>query len=276
MLITFSGLTTALHFDKIVGMIPLFKSHYSIGKSILTLDDPITHKEGGSDSVFSIAVENKLKEVVLVEDSLTGFLQAKKNADNLNLKLIFGLRIDMRENASIDPKEESVKSSHKIILFARDAEGCKLLNTIYSEAFTEHHNCVDHKVLKKHWNDDHLVLAIPFYDSFIYNNLMKFANCTPSFGFTNPTFFIEQNGLPFDNFLEQKVKNYASKNNNKVEYTKSIYYKNKSDVTALQTYKCITGRTFGNKTLSKPNLDHFGSNEFCFESWKENNERITA
>jgi len=228
MLITFSGLTTALHFDKIVGMIPLFKSHYSIGKSILTLDDPITHKEGGSDSVFSIAVENKLK------------------------------------------------SSHKIILFARDAEGCKLLNTIYSEAFTEHHNCVDHKVLKKHWNDDHLVLAIPFYDSFIYNNLMKFANCTPSFGFTNPTFFIEQNGLPFDNFLEQKVKNYASKNNNKVEYTKSIYYKNKSDVTALQTYKCITGRTFGNKTLSKPNLDHFGSNEFCFESWKENNERITA
>jgi len=273
MLITFSGLTTVLHFDKIVGMIPLFKSHYSIGKSILTLDDPITHKEGGSDSVFSIAVENKLKEVVLVEDSLTGFLQAKKNADNLNLKLIFGLRIDMRENASVDPKEESVKSSHKIILFARDAEGCKLLNTIYSEAFTKHHNCVDHKVLKKHWNDDHLVLAIPFYDSFIYNNLMKFANCTPSFGFTNPTFFIEQNGLPFDNFLEQKVKNYASKNNNKVEYTKSIYYKNKSDVTALQTYKCITGRTFGNKTLSKPNLDHFGSNEFCFESWKENHER---
>jgi DNA polymerase III alpha subunit len=276
MLITFSGLTTMLRFDKIVGMIPLFKSHYSIGKSILTLDDPITHKQGGSDSVFGIAVENKLKEVVLVEDSLTGFLQAKKNADNLNLKLIFGLRIDMRENASIDPKEEPVNSSHKIILFARNAQGCKLLNTIYSEAFTEHHNCVDHKVLKKHWNDEHLVLAIPFYDSFIYNNLMKFANCTPSFGFTKPTFFIEQNGLPFDNFLEQKVKNYASKNNNKVEYTKSIYYKNKSDVTALQTYKCITGRTFGNKTLSKPNLDHFGSNEFCFESWKENYERITA
>ena len=70
-----------MFFDKIVGMLPLFKSHYSIGKSILTLDDPITHKEGGSDSIFSIAVENNLKEVVLVEDSLTGFLQAKKNAD---------------------------------------------------------------------------------------------------------------------------------------------------------------------------------------------------
>ena len=126
MLITFSGLTTMLRFDKIVGMIPLFKSHYSIGKSILTLDDPITHKEGGSDSVFSIAVENKLKEVVLVEDSLTGFLQAKKNADNLNLKLIFGLRIDMRENAKVDPKEEAVNSSHKVHFCAR----CKRMPTI--------------------------------------------------------------------------------------------------------------------------------------------------
>ena len=85
-------------------MIPLFKSHFSIGKSILTLESPDKDKEGGSDSIFSIAKENSLKEVVLVEDSLTGFLQAKKNADNLNLKLIFGLRIDMREDASIDPK----------------------------------------------------------------------------------------------------------------------------------------------------------------------------
>ena len=272
-LITFSGLTTWLHFDKIVGMLPLFKSHYSIGKSILTLDDPITHKEGGSDSVFSIAVENNLKEVILVEDSLTGFLQAKKNADNLNLKLIFGLRIDMREDASIDPKSESVSSSHKIIIFSKNSEGCKLLNSIYSEAFTKNYNCVDEKILKKHWNKNNLLLAIPFYDSFIYNNLMKFSNCTPSFNFCKPVFFIENNSLPFDKFIEQKVKNYATKYKSETESVKSIYYKNKNDVTALQTYKCITGRSFGNKTLSKPNLDHFGSNEFCFESWKENNER---
>jgi DNA polymerase III alpha subunit len=265
-----------MFFDKIVGMLPLFKSHYSIGKSILTLDDPITHKEGGSDSIFSIAVENNLKEVVLVEDSLTGFLQAKKNADKLNLKLVFGLRIDMRENAGIDPKEEPTNSAHKIIIFARDSVGCKLLNNIYSEAFTKNHNCVDEKTLKKHWKKKHLILAIPFYDSFIYNNLMKFSNCTPSFGFCDPVFFIEDNGLPFDKFIQGKVKEYASKNTNKTEYTKSIYYKNKQDVSALQTYKCITGRTFGNKTLSKPNLDHFGSNEFCFQSWKEKNERITA
>lgn len=252
-------------------MLPLFKSHYSIGKSILTLNDPSDHKEGGSDSIFSIAQENNLKELVLVEDSLTGFLQAKKNADKLNMKLIFGLRIDMKEDASLTNKEDSSNSSHKIILFAKNSKGCQSLNEIYSEAFTKYKNCVDDKILKKHWNDKNLVLAIPFYDSFIFNNLMKFANCTPSFSFCSPTYFIEDNGLPFDRFLQRKVKNFATENENKTESVKSIYYKNKKDVTALQTYKCITGRSFGVKTLSKPNLDHFGSNEFCFQSWKENN-----
>lgn len=256
-------------------MLALFKSHFSIGKSILTLDNPITQKEGGADSIFSIAKENGLKEVILVEDSLTGFLQANKIASSMDIKLIFGLRIDMRENASVNPKEESHQSAHKIIIFAKNSSGCKRLNSIFSEAFTDNFNSVDAKILKKHWNKKDLMLAVPFYDSFIYNNTMKFANCTPNFTHFDPVFFIEDNSLPFDRMLSERVRAFAGEKF-KIELTKSIYYKNKKDVSALQTYKCITGRSFGNKTLSKPNLDHFGSNEFCFESWKENNERITA
>ena len=45
----------------------------------------------------------------------------------------------------------------------------------------------------------------------------------------------------------------------------------KEDVEALQTYKIICGRKFGrSSSLSKPNLDHFGSDEFCFESYIKN------
>lgn len=251
-------------------MLPLFKSHFSIGKSILTLDDPSSQKEGKSDSVFSIIKENKFKQVILVEDSLTGFLQAKKISDSMGVQLIFGLRLDMCENAKIDPKEESSNSRHKIIIFAKNSQGCKSLNSIYSEAFSKAFNAVDQKILKKYWNNKNLALAVPFYDSFIFQNTMKFGNCTPNFSFTKPTFFIENNSLPFDLLLRSKVMKYANDNKCETEFAKSIYYKNKKDVSALQTYKCITGRTFGNKTLSKPNLDHFGSNEFCFESWKEN------
>lgn len=257
-------------YGKIIAMLALFKSHFSIGKSILTLDNPITHKEGGSDSIFQIAKENNLKKVILVEDSLTGFLQAKKVSEDHNIQMIFGLRIDMCQDATIDPKKEDQDSRHKIIIFSKDNEGCKILNNIYSEAFTKLQNATDSNHLDKMWDDNHLKLAIPFYDSFIYNNTMQFKNCIPHFSFTKPTFFIESNGLPFDELIKSKVLAYASKNNCPTEKAKSIYYKRKKDVSALQTYKCICGRTFGNKTLSKPNLDHFGSDEFCFESWKEN------
>ncbi len=255
----------------IISMLALFKSHFSIGKSILTLDNEITHKEGGADSVFTIAKENNLDKVVLVEDSLTGFLQAKKVAESHKVQMVFGLRIDMCEDATINPKEEEQSSRHKIIIFSKNNKGCKLLNEIYSKSFTEMHNSTDAKLLKELWDDDSLKLAIPFYDSFIYNNTMSFANCTPDLSFTKPTFFIEDNGLPFDKLIRAKVESYSRKMKCKTEMAKSIYYKDRKDVSALQTYKCICGRSFGNKTLAKPNLDHFGSSEFSFESWKEQN-----
>lgn len=250
-------------------MLALFKSHFSIGKSILTLDDPITHKQGGPDSIFSIAKDNKLKEVILVEDSLTGFLQAQKIAKSMDIKLIFGLRVDMCDDASVDPKTTNYSDRHKIIIFSKNAKGCKLLNNIYSEAFSESFSAVDSDILSRSWNDNNLLLSIPFYDSFIYNNTMRFANCTPNLDFTTPTFLLENNGLPFEGLLRARVKQYAKDAGATTEEAKSIYYKNKNDVEALQAYKCICGRSFGNKTLSKPNLDHFGSNEFCFESWKD-------
>ena len=49
-------------------MLPLFKSHYSIGKSILTLNHPDKFEEGGPDSIFKIAQDHDLEQVILVED----------------------------------------------------------------------------------------------------------------------------------------------------------------------------------------------------------------
>ena len=103
-------------------MLALFKSHFSIGKSILTLDDPITLKSGGADSIFQIAKENNLQKIILVEDSLTGFLQAKKVAESHNMQIVFGLRLDMCQDATLDPKKEEQNSRHKIIIFSKNNE----------------------------------------------------------------------------------------------------------------------------------------------------------
>ena len=251
-------------------MLPLFKSHYSIGKSILTLKDPSKCIENSSDSVFKIAVENKLDKIILVEDSLVGFFEAYRMSKQLGIQLIFGLRLSMRNS----DQDEDVSSDHKIIIFSKNDEGCKLLNKIYSKAFTSFDGFLTYESLKEMWNEDCLKFAVPFYDSFIHVNNFGFGNTVPEINFFKPTFFLEDNGLALDPLLSDLVKDKANNvYNAPIEKVKSIYYKNKKDAEALMTYKIICNRSFGKaRSLSRPELPHFCSDQFSFESWKEQND----
>lgn len=238
-------------------MIPLFKSHYSIGKSILRPNE-----------IFEIAKESNLKKVFLVEDSLVGFLEADKHSKQQEIDLAFGLRINACNKVSSD-KKENEKCLHKIIIFAKDGEGCKLVNKIYSKAFCDNEGAIDFPSLKNIWNDEHLILAVPFYDSFIFKNTLHFCSCIPDFSFCKPIFFLENNYLPFDEIIRDKVLDYCKENNYTTEETKSIYYRNRDDFESFQTYKCICNRRFKQRTLSVPNFDHLSSSEFSFESFLE-------
>lgn len=248
-------------------MIPLFKSTYSIGKSILTLDHPKETKEGGSDSIISIAQENKLKSVFLVEDSMIGFLDAFQKCKEHDIQLIFGLRISCCNSVS---EEDKKSSEHKIVLFAKNDSGVKNLIRIFSLA-NKNGGFVDSVFLQNNWSND-LMLCIPFYDSFIYNNNFRGKQCLPNFNFTKATYFVENNSLPFDLILKVKVEKWASARGEEIQQTKSIYYKNRKDFEAWQTYKCLCNRSFGKEqSLSSPNLEHCGSDSFCWEAFK--NER---
>lgn len=252
-------------------MVALFKSHFSIGRSILTLDDPKKSSEGGPDSILKIALDDNLKKIVLVEDNMTGFFEAYKRCKEFNLELVFGLRMSMRNSAL----EHDISSEHKIVVFAKNSDGCKLLNKIYSKAFCEFGGFLDYEALKSFWSEDSLILAVPFYDSFIHVNSLGFGNAIPDFSFTDPIFFIESNNLAIDHLIENKVLDFLKERvkqgkRKRYDIVKSIYYKEKKDASALMTYKIICNRSFGkNRTLDKPELPHFCSNEFCFESWRE-------
>lgn len=268
-------------------MLPLFKSHYSVGKSILTLapasigarngsagaqNDVRKELHEGPSSVFDIADKHNLDRVFLVEDSLIGFLEAHKQSQSLGIQLSFGLRLTMCDDMKIAPKRNSSACEHKIIVFALNGEGCTLLNRIYSAAQTKGHGRIDSACLKSLYDPKLLKIAIPFYDSFLFENTFSYKEpCLLDHSFFNPTFFIENNLLPFDLILEDVVRNYAGDEFPILE-TKSIYYENREDFEAYQTYKCICGRGFSTraKTLDMPNLDHCGSPEFCFESYLEN------
>jgi len=94
---------------------------------------------------------------------------------------------------------------------------------------------------------------------------MTFSVCFPKFEFTKPVFFIEDNDLPFDYIINKKVKTYCKENEMQSLAVKSIYYENKDDFKAYLTFRCINNRS----TLDNPKFDHLCSNEFSFESWKE-------
>ena len=247
-------------------MTPVFKSTFSIGKSILTLDKE--SKEGGAASIIEICKENSIGSLVLVEDSMTGFVTAHNRCQEEDIALVFGLRITCCNDINEDDN-----SDHKIVIFAKNDEGCRLLYKIYSYAHTGKGK-VDFAFLNNIWTND-VELVIPFYDSFIFNNNLYLKKCIPDFSGISPTFWVERNNLPFDTLLERKVIKFSKSLQRPVRLVKSIFYKNKDDAEALQTYKILCNRNFGKAaTLSNPRLEHFGSKEFCFESYLESkNER---
>ena len=248
-------------------MIPLFKSHYSLGRSILTLEDK-DEKDDYPDSIIQICKENKMKELYLVEDNMSSFLEAYSNCRKNNIKLNYGLRISVTESMS-DKSEESKTKSSKIILFFKNKKGYQQLTKLYSIAAKEgfyYEPRLDYETISKNWTDD-LILCIPFYDSFIFNNTLKNSLCIPQFDFTKPIFFIEDNDLPFDSLVKQKALSFAEKNDLKIYKVQSVFYKERKDFKAYLTFRCINNRS----VLNKPNLDHMSSNEFCFESIYQRN-----
>jgi hypothetical protein len=96
------------------------------------------------------------------------------------------------------------------------------------------------------------------------------SKCVPDFKFTKATLFIEDNDLPFDEILTEKIVVFSEKEVLKIEQVKSIYYKDRKDFEAWQTYKCLCNRSFGKQqSLSNPNLNHCGSDSFCWQAFQE-------
>ena len=88
-------------------MTPIFKSTYSIGKSILTLDD--SEESDGPDSIITICNDNDIKTLVLVEDRMTGFIKAHNVCKDNDIQLIFGLRITCCNDVTLFNKKNVAK-----------------------------------------------------------------------------------------------------------------------------------------------------------------------
>ena len=189
-----------------MNIIPLFKSQYSIGKSILTLEKAESSQDDGPDSIIDICLKNNLKSFFLIDDSMSGFLQGYVNSKESGIKMIFGLRLTVCEDIEVK-NEQSLNSSCKYVIVAKNNNGYKRLIKIYSKASTEGFYYVpriDFNNLSKMWDDKDLQLVIPFYDSFIHRNYLEDCLCPPPPSKFKIDFIKEDNSLPFDNIISEK------------------------------------------------------------------------
>ena len=251
-------------------VIPLFKSHFSLGKSILTLEKPSGKEDKYPISIFDLLTLNKLPTLVLVEDCVSGLLQASKQADESKIKLIFGLRLDVCDDMNQKDEASLIKRA-KYIIFAKNSEGYKTLIKIWSVAAKDgfyYSPNIDFKTLRSLWNNN-LVMAVPFYDSFLYLNTFCSHIHVPELDTFGPVvFYTESNELPFDDMLGCRVQEYCASNNHIVLPAQSIFYKKQEDYLAYVAFKCVHNRGTRQKcTLERPELDHMTSDHFNFDKW---------
>lgn len=246
-------------------MIPIFKSHFSLNSSLLTLEPAEEIKDNSPISIFSIAKKHGLKDVYIADKSMSGFLQAVSGSHKSGVNLRYGVELTVVANQE-QKDEASFKTEHTIIVWLLNSEGypdlCKLVTCANTGGFY-YEPRIDESMLAEYLTDN-LAVSVPFYGSFIANNLLKFSTCIFNYERFKPVFFNESSSLPFDTLIQTKLDTLDVE----LQKVKSVYYYRKSDFQAFMTAKCIGKRT----SLDKPNLDHFSSDEFSFESYLEQNK----
>jgi len=246
-------------------VVPLFTSEYSVGESILTIRPSDKNKSGGPKSIIELALKHNLKKVVLIENTMAGFLSALNNFSSAGVQLVFGLKLAICASAK-QKDDPSRETESKVILLLKNSDGYKNLVKIWNRAAIDnfyYYPRLDWALLKEFWDDNHFILMFPFYSSFIARNILTLNRCVPDFSFTRPIFTCENSRLPFDFLLERGASDFCSQNGLPIIKTRSIYYETFDDFKAFQTFRCIQKKS----TLEKPNLEHFASNAFCLEEF---------
>lgn len=254
-------------------LIPIFTTHHSISESILTVEADIFQKKDKAKvdlnaspiSCLALAKHYGQESLLVVESDISSYWKLYKNTKDLGLKLVYGVKLtvcaDMHDK---DPSSEKTESS--VVILFKNSQAYYDMVPLYSIASTEGNRDgrrLDWKTLTERWSDN-FVLYLPFYSSFVARNLMILdQKAFPAFGKLKPVFFVQDQGLPFDRMIRKGVEKYAQSEGFAIQPAHQVYYYKDADCVKHQTIQCINRRT----TLDKPNLNHYGSDQFSYESY---------
>lgn len=261
---------------------PIFSSHYSVlhSRSILTLEkaeelekNPQNDNQGCIPnstpvSICSIAKLHKIDKLFLIDSSFSGFQEAYRNLTEIGTQLIFGIKIFVCDDVA-DKSDKGATNDNKIYLISKNKVGYQELIKVYSEAATNgfyYYPRLDWSQLNK--ISENIEVWISFYDGFIHNNLLSYGvSIIPKFDNVRPKFCVENHGLPFDSLIQDGIDKFCGGTGFEKVETHQIYYYRNLDAKSYCVYRCINNRS----TLNKPNLSHFSSNRFSWESYDNSN-----
>ncbi len=248
-------------------IIPIFTTDATIGSSILCSDEASEIKDNSPVSIFSIGKSYDINPIYILENSFISFITCYRNANKIDKQLIFGIQFKLVQNSKLQ-SEDSFLSEQSVCIWIRNSEGYKDLIKLYSAIHSDKTNFYyyprgDWNIVQNYWTDN-LLMTIPFYSSFLARNLLEYSHqAIPHFGKIKPLFHIEDHDLPFDFIIKNGILDYIRQNNYGIINSHKIYFYKNSDIFPMQIMKCINKRT----TFEQPDLNHFSSNKFSFETF---------
>lgn len=247
-------------------ILPVFSTHYSMDhSSILTLEEAGKTKAGNPISVCDLAKMHGLKQVIIVDSRIDGFIEAYKNLSKAGAQFIFGLKLCVCADMT-DKSDESLKTESNIIIFIKNSQGYSDLCRIQSCAWTDgfyYQGRTDWRALRTLWTNN-LSLVLPAFSSCIQRNTLTMSNIVPDFP-VPPVLFREiDSGLPFAPILDRAIDQFGAANRLTIQSVKSVYYED--GARDFDSY--VTFRAIGNRSeFGRPNVDHMCSDRFSFTDY---------
>lgn len=250
-------------------ILPIFTTHYSIGSSLLTTEEPRDlekRKPGGPVSIPELAKDEKFKHVVIVDDRIDGFIEAYKNIGKSGAQLVYGVKLTVCADMTARD-ENSLSTESSVIVFIKKTEGYNDLLKIWNRAWTDgfyYRGRIDWKTLKEFWTPN-LTLGLPFFSSFIARNALSMNAIVPDLPSIPWVFREIDSGLPFAEVINKAIDTFKAEHKASIQPCKTIYYKSSKDFKSYVVMRAIHERA----AFDSPRVDNLASDKFSFDAWKE-------